>query len=381
WRCRRPVGDIRPAPLYASLPLSVVSGARFASYRGVDWLLGVTWYTRFESLFLEKTSGFLLPGALVVTSNLPTAFASAYHAPFAISAGIGSRELALCGSRPTGLPEADHALGYRVGYPVRYFAGHLSAVDGNGCARFALASRSHWEHLSSQKMLSLLLRGASFCGAPGIPAANGIGPRNRGFYFARHSQTEMIPICPRNTVKIWEGFSLLHTMGNGRPYAQDLGAAGSCIKKFSTMLFLFCNLNNVCDYPNRNDYSYWLSTTEPMPMMMTPISAPEVGRYISRCSVCEAPTRVIAVDSQFMAIPECSGGWEEIWVGYSFLMDDDHDEDGSEWFDLKLTRVEWEEIKPDNTCERTRKALKPRVWGNVIAKAFWRRYNFPSRDR
>lgn len=51
------------------------------------------------------------------------------------------------------------------------------------------------------------------------------------------------------------------------------------------------------------------------------------------------------------------------------------DEDGSKWFDLKLTKVEWKEIKPDNTC--TRKVLKPQVWGNVIAKAFWRRYNFP----
>lgn len=55
-------------------------------------------------------------------------------------------------------------------------------------------------------------------------------------------------------------------------------------------------------------------------MMMTPIPSPEVGRYISRCSVCEAPTRVIAVHSQSMTIPECPGGWEEIWVGYSFLM-------------------------------------------------------------
>lgn len=99
-----------------------------------------------------------------------------------------------------------------------------------------------------------------------------------------------------------------------------LGAAGSCIKKFSTMPFLFCNLNNVCDYANRNDYSYWLSTTEPMPMMMTPIPAPEIGRYISRCSVCEAPTRVMAVHSQSMSIPQCPGGWREIWVGYSFLM-------------------------------------------------------------
>lgn len=86
------------------------------------------------------------------------------------------------------------------------------------------------------------------------------------------------------------------------------------------MPFLFCNLNNVCDYAQRNDYSYWLSSTEPMPMMMTPIPAPEARRFISRCSVCEAPTRMIAVHSQSMAIPECPGGWEEAWIGYSFLM-------------------------------------------------------------
>lgn len=86
------------------------------------------------------------------------------------------------------------------------------------------------------------------------------------------------------------------------------------------MPFMFCSITNVCDYANREDYSYWLSTTEPMPMSMAPIPAPEVGRYISRCSVCEAPTRAIAVHSQTMAIPQCPGGWEELWVGYSFLM-------------------------------------------------------------
>lgn len=157
-------------------------------------------------------------------------------------------------------------------------------------------------------------------GAPGAPAPPAPGPRDRGFHFSRHSQSEMIPTCPRNTVKMWDGFSLLHIMGNGKPYGQDLGAAGSCVQKFSTMPFMFCNINNVCDYANRNDYSYWLSTMEPMPMSMTPIPAPEVGRYISRCSVCEAPTRAIAVHSQSMAIPECPGGWEELWIGYSFLM-------------------------------------------------------------
>lgn len=61
-----------------------------------------------------------------------------------------------------------------------------------------------------------------------------------------------------------------------------VGAPGSCLRKFNTMPFLFCNINDVCDYAQSNEYSYWLSTTEPMPMSMTPIYANEVQRYISR---------------------------------------------------------------------------------------------------
>lgn len=60
------------------------------------------------------------------------------------------------------------------------------------------------------------------------------------------------------------------------------GAPGSCMPRFSTMPFLFCNLDNVCNYASRNDYSYWLSTPEPMPMMMTPITGNELTRYVSR---------------------------------------------------------------------------------------------------
>ena len=62
-----------------------------------------------------------------------------------------------------------------------------------------------------------------FPGVPGEPAPRGRGPPNRGFYFARHSQTVMIPRCPINTVKMWDGFSLMHIMGNGHAVGQDLG--------------------------------------------------------------------------------------------------------------------------------------------------------------
>lgn len=61
-----------------------------------------------------------------------------------------------------------------------------------------------------------------------------------------------------------------------------LGAPGSCLRRFSTMPYLFCNIRESCDFAQRNDYSFWLTTMEPMPMSMTPIPAREVGRFISR---------------------------------------------------------------------------------------------------
>ena len=41
-------------------------------------------------------------------------------------------------------------------------------------------------------------------------------------------------------------------------------------------------LCQVCDFASRNDYSYWLSTAEPMLMMMNPMSGPVIEKYISR---------------------------------------------------------------------------------------------------
>lgn len=95
------------------------------------------------------------------------------------------------------------------------------------------------------------------------------------------------------------------------------------------MPFLFCNLDNVCNYASRNDYSYWLSTPEPMPMTMAPITGSELTRFVSRCSVCETPTHVIAVHSQSMDIPDCPAGWQELWIGFSFLMHTDSGAEGS----------------------------------------------------
>uniref|UniRef100_A0A673XH10 Collagen, type IV, alpha 1 n=1 Tax=Salmo trutta TaxID=8032 RepID=A0A673XH10_SALTR len=166
-------------------------------------------------------------------------------------------------------------------------------------------------------------------GYPGPPGPDGVpgqvgppGPSSmeHGFLVTRHSQSVEIPHCPEGTSVIYDGYSLLYVQGNERSHGQDLGTAGSCLRKFSPMPFLFCNINNVCNYASRNDYSYWLTSPEPMPMNMAPITGQSIRPFISRCSVCEAPAMVIAVHSQNIMIPSCPNGWDSLWIGYSFVM-------------------------------------------------------------
>ena len=58
------------------------------------------------------------------------------------------------------------------------------------------------------------------------------------------------------------------------------GQPGSCVARFNTMPFLFCDFNDVCNYASRNDKSYWLSTNAPIPMM--PVTETAIIQYISR---------------------------------------------------------------------------------------------------
>lgn len=139
-----------------------------------------------------------------------------------------------------------------------------------------------------------------------------------GILLVKHSQSEEVPRCEPGHTKLWDGYSLLYVDGNDYPHNQDLGSAGSCVRRFSTLPVLSCGPNNVCNYASRNDKSFWLSTAAAIPMM--PVVEEETRQYISRCVVCEVPSNVIAVHSQTLQVPTCPNGWEGLWIGYSFLM-------------------------------------------------------------
>jgi len=119
--------------------------------------------------------------------------------------------------------------------------------------------------------------------------------------------------------KMWEGYSFLFMQGNERPHGQDLGQAGSCLRRFNTMPFMYCNVDNNCRVASRNDYSYWLSTPKQIESKDN-LRGKDVEPFISRCAVCEAPSVAIAVHSQDDHIPDCPDGWGSLWIGYSFVM-------------------------------------------------------------
>ncbi|CAL8348455.1 unnamed protein product [Arctogadus glacialis] len=162
-------------------------------------------------------------------------------------------------------------------------------------------------------------------GAKGLPGTPGPpGPFIRGepdsFLFTRHSQQQSVPLCPAGSRLLFSGYSLLFINGNNRAHGQDLGTLGSCLPRFTTMPFLFCNIDSTCRYASRNDYSYWLSTDQSMPSDMAMISGDLLEKYVSRCAVCETRSNVIGIHSQTVQVPVCPAGWQSLWSGYSFVM-------------------------------------------------------------
>lgn len=161
------------------------------------------------------------------------------------------------------------------------------------------------------------------------PPGGYISGRSDSFLFTRHSQRQQVPQCPEGSSFIYSGYSLVYINGNSRGHGQDLGSLGSCLLRFSTMPFLYCNPDSTCHYASRNDYSYWLSTDDQEPSDSALIPAESVERYISRCSVCETSSNLIPVHSQTNEIPDCPSGWRSLWTGYSFFMQSGAGAEGS----------------------------------------------------
>jgi integrin beta 8 len=79
----------------------------------------------------------------------------------------------------------------------------------------------------------------------------------------------------------------------------------------------YCENSDMCRYAGRNGKSYWLTTNLPISTMA--LMGDSIIPYISRCSVCEAPSNVMAVHSQTSDVPTCPAGYHSMWFGYSFL--------------------------------------------------------------
>ncbi|VEL25071.1 unnamed protein product [Protopolystoma xenopodis] len=89
---------------------------------------------------------------------------------------------------------------------------------------------------------------------------------------------------------MWEGYSFLSMSGSERAQVNDLASPGSCLRFFNPIPFMFCEKQENCFYAQRNDRTYWLSTDD-QPMMWNAVTVNDTERYISRCVVCEAPSR------------------------------------------------------------------------------------------
>ncbi|XP_019636449.1 PREDICTED: collagen alpha-4(IV) chain-like isoform X1 [Branchiostoma belcheri] len=163
-------------------------------------------------------------------------------------------------------------------------------------------------------------------GPPGPSGSDGEGGYRTFNLMTRHSQTTMVPQCLPGMTKMWEGYSLLHGEGNERAHGQDLGTAGSCVRAFAPMPFMFCDINFQCHYATRDDKTYWLSTVSTRAEIPdSPVQGIDVLRFISRCVVCEVPSTVMAFHSQSSDIPDCplptrDHRWESLWEGFSFFM-------------------------------------------------------------
>lgn len=166
--------------------------------------------------------------------------------------------------------------------------------------------------------------------------------------YAFHSQTNEHMTCPTGMSEIMRGFSFLYfDSSSGSGHGVGLTNPGSCLAKFSVQPIMECT-TDTCEVRG-DDSSLWmpvgnipddLTASEYYPQDELIVGgagtaadqSEEVKKFLSRCTVCESPSTVMAVHSFAKAIPSCPDKWEELWVGYSVIMG--RDRGGGTGFDL-----------------------------------------------
>lgn len=81
---------------------------------------------------------------------------------------------------------------------------------------------------------------AGIPGSPGFPGSKGeagvpcdIAPDYlTGILLVKHSQSQTVPTCEREHIKLWDGYSLLFTDGDERAHSQDLGKSSIVFNYF-----------------------------------------------------------------------------------------------------------------------------------------------------
>lgn len=140
---------------------------------------------------------------------------------------------------------------------------------------------------------------------------------NSGILIVRHSQSAKNPDCLFPNTLVWAGYSISY---NG--YSHDLGSPSSCLKKLA-MRAVSCDgpipngTNSVCSFVTNYNRAIWLPVTDDD--IPNKINKTDLGKYVSRCVVCEMPLNFIVVHSQTRNEAICPTNWAEIWRGYSFF--------------------------------------------------------------
>ncbi|XP_063693760.1 collagen alpha-2(IV) chain-like [Bolinopsis microptera] len=152
--------------------------------------------------------------------------------------------------------------------------------------------------------------------------------------YAFHSQTNSFQACPSGMTEIMRGFSFLYfDSSSGSGHGVPLSNPGSCMATFSIQPVMECT-TNTCEVKG-DDSSLWMpvgdipedmSASEYYPQEELIFGGKEndqsdrIKQFISRCSVCESPSAVMAIHSFSSSVPSCPEKWEELWIGFSLMM-------------------------------------------------------------